>query len=59
MNLKFSPESLIETEKGLGTLAMAGLGMVGIFIVVLIMMASVYGVTILSTKISKRKKKGE
>ena len=37
------------------TLPMAGLGMVGIFVVVLAMMASVYGVTIVSTKISNRK----
>ena len=39
------------------TLPMAGLGMVGIFVVVLVMMASIYGVTILSTKISQKGKK--
>lgn len=38
------------------TLPMAGLGMVGIFIVVLVMMAAVYGVTIFSTAIANRKK---
>ena len=50
LELGFFPKSLLET------LPMAGFGMVGIFIVVLVMMASVYGVTILSTKIAGKKK---
>ena len=50
LELGFFAENLLKT------LPMAGLGMVGIFIVVLVMMAAVYGVTILSTKIAKRKK---
>ena len=51
LNLQFDLSSLLKT------LPVAGLGMVGIFIVVLVMMASIYGVTILSTKISNRANK--
>ena len=50
LDLGFFPESLLKT------LPMAGLGMVGIFVVVLVMMLSIYGVTILSTKIANRNK---
>ena len=50
LDLGFFPQNLLKT------LPMAGLGMVGIFIVVLVMMLSIYGVTILSTKISNRNK---
>ena len=51
LDLTFDLGSLLKT------LPMAGFGMLGIFIVVLVMMASVYGVTILSAKITNRKKK--
>ena len=44
MTFKFDPASLVRSEDGkLSPLAMMGLGMVGIFIVTLVIVAVVYG----------------
>ena len=47
MNFGFFPKNLLET------LPMAGIGWVGIFVVVLVMIAVVYGISIFSVLLSR------